>query len=100
MVVQAPNASQTVGGTAKAFEFDRVFAPEASSASVFEELQPLTRKVAAGCSAAILAYGQTGSGKTYTVSALHTLVLSELWEPLSQLVGWTLSRMGAARSAG
>ncbi len=80
VVVQAPNASQTVGGTAKAFEFDRVFAPEASSASVFDELQPLTRKVAAGCSAAILAYGQTGSGKTYTVSALHTLVLSELWE--------------------
>ena len=79
IVVQAPNASQTVGGSIKSFEFDGVFAPEASSASVFEELQPLTRKVAAGATAAILAYGQTGSGKTYTVSALHNLALRELW---------------------
>jgi hypothetical protein len=79
VVVQAPNASQTVGSSIKTFEFDGVFAPEASSASVFEELQPLTRKVAAGATAAILAYGQTGSGKTYTVSALHNLALRELW---------------------
>ncbi|MFM7746606.1 MAG: membrane protein insertion efficiency factor YidD [Bacteroidota bacterium] len=43
-MVQAPNACQTVGGSIKTFEFDGVFAPEASSASVFEELQPLTRK--------------------------------------------------------
>lgn len=64
--------------TSRAFEFDRVFDAHASSLDVFDELRPLTRKVAAGASATILAYGQTGSGKTHTVSALHSLVVAEL----------------------
>ena len=64
-VVVAPPA----GGPPRAFEFDRTFSAEEGSASVFDELRPLTRKVASGCSAAILAYGQTGSGKTHTVRA-------------------------------
>ena len=61
VIVQAPNASQTTGGTAKGFEFDRVFGAEHSSSDVFEELRPLTRKVASGANAAILAYGQVRS---------------------------------------
>ena len=64
--------------TSRNFEFDRAFGPDAPSEDIFEELRPLTRKVASGAAATILAYGQTGSGKTYTVNALHSMVVEEL----------------------
>ena len=70
---------QAPSGGSKAFDFDRVFDGAHSTDEVFDELRPLTRKVAhQGGSATILAYGQTGSGKTHTVGALHALVVSEL----------------------
>ncbi|KAF6259988.1 P-loop containing nucleoside triphosphate hydrolase protein [Scenedesmus sp. NREL 46B-D3] len=68
------------------FEFDAVYAPEASqqqasteilatagylqalcTPSVFEEVSPLVRSCADGCNVCIFAYGQTGSGKTFTM---------------------------------
>ena len=68
----------TAGATPRQYDFDGVFDASATSSEVFDELKPLTRKVASGCSACVLAYGQTGSGKTHTVSALHELVVAEL----------------------
>ena len=82
-VTPAANAS------ARSYEFDRVFGESETTAALFEELRPLTRKVASGCAATILAYGQTGSGKTYTVDALHSLVVNELLTTSTDAAGRT-----------
>lgn len=85
--------------TSRSFEFDRVFEPTASSSDVYDELRPLTRKVATGCSATILAYGQTGSGKTYTVNALHASVVDELLAVHKEEEGGAAVAKGGARLA-
>lgn len=63
-VVLAPKRG---GGSKQVFEFDRVFQPEVSQSSVFEEVRPLVTSVMDGYNVCIFAYGQTGSGKTHTM---------------------------------
>ena len=89
-VVVAP-----AGATPRQYDFDGVFDAAAPSSAVFDELRPLTRKVASGCSACVLAYGQTGSGKTHTVSALHELVVAELLSQSASLQAGAVGEGGA-----
>jgi len=50
----------------KSFAFDRVWGPDQSQQSVFQDVEPLALSVVDGFNACIFAYGQTGSGKTFT----------------------------------
>ena len=51
----------------KSFVFDRVWGPDQSQLSVFQDVEPLALSVVDGFNACIFAYGQTGSGKTFTM---------------------------------
>lgn len=51
----------------KSFSFDRVWGPDQSQQSVFQDVEPLALSVVDGFNACIFAYGQTGSGKTFTM---------------------------------
>jgi hypothetical protein len=51
----------------KSFAFDRVWGPDQSQQSVFQDVEPLALSVVDGFNACIFAYGQTGSGKTFTM---------------------------------
>jgi chromosome segregation ATPase len=51
----------------KSFAFDRVWGPDQSQQSVFQDVEPLALSVVDGYNACIFAYGQTGSGKTFTM---------------------------------
>jgi len=54
--------------TAKDFQYDGVFDPEADQKSVYEAVgKPVLRDVLQGYNGSILAYGQTGSGKTHSL---------------------------------
>uniref|UniRef100_A0A7S3EEJ2 Kinesin-like protein n=1 Tax=Rhodosorus marinus TaxID=101924 RepID=A0A7S3EEJ2_9RHOD len=52
----------------KSYEFDRVYGPEDSQETVYEDISPLVTSVLDGYDVCIFAYGQTGSGKTYTMN--------------------------------
>ncbi|RIB10372.1 kinesin heavy chain [Gigaspora rosea] len=50
------------------FTFDRIFPPETSQKSVFEEsIKHIVDEVISGYNGTVFAYGQTGSGKTHTM---------------------------------
>lgn len=51
----------------KSFAYDRVWGPDQSQQSVFQDVEPLALSVVDGFNACIFAYGQTGSGKTFTM---------------------------------
>jgi len=51
----------------KSFAFDRVWGPDQSQQSVFQDVEPIALSVVDGFNACIFAYGQTGSGKTFTM---------------------------------
>ncbi|XP_042189058.1 kinesin-like protein KIF25 [Callorhinchus milii] len=56
----------------KFFEFERVFGPDDSQKSVFQEVCPLLISLLDGYNVCIMAYGQTGSGKTHTMLGPHS----------------------------
>eukprot|EP00736_Rhodelphis_marinus_P010516 Rmarinus@m.15216 len=51
----------------KQYEFDAVFAHDATQDSIFSEVESLVTSVVDGYNVCIFAYGQTGSGKTHTM---------------------------------
>jgi kinesin family member C2/C3 len=54
----------------KSFAFDRVWGPDQSQQSVFQDVEPVALSVVDGYNACIFAYGQTGSGKTFTMEGV------------------------------
>lgn len=74
----AATPTGTIGSTGdekrpRAFEFHRVFGPEASQEDVFANagLGGLLDRVVSGFHATVLAYGQSGSGKTHTMEGFE-----------------------------
>eukprot|EP00934_Nitzschia_sp_Nitz4_P003947 Nitzschia sp. Nitz4//scaffold8_size234185//67504//75292//NITZ4_001248-RA/size234185-processed-gene-0.151-mRNA-1//-1//CDS//3329559779//3937//frame0 len=55
----------------KSFAFDRVWGPDQSQQSVFQDVEPIALSVVDGFNACIFAYGQTGSGKTFTMEGVE-----------------------------
>ncbi|KAF4671898.1 Kinesin member [Perkinsus chesapeaki] len=83
-------------GTAKKWEFDRVFNDKAGQADVFSEVKPLVVSAMDGYNVCIFAYGQTGSGKTHTMQGtpeqpgLYQRTIAELFEVVkSRRDAWT-----------
>jgi kinesin family protein 2/24 len=66
------------------FEFDRVFAANATNDDVYSQAaSQLVREAATNLGfATCLMYGQTGSGKTYTMTAIYERAAKELFEVL------------------
>lgn len=56
-------------GSVVSYDYDRVFAPDASQGDVYGEVEAsVAAVVASGRNGCVLAYGQTGSGKTFTMN--------------------------------
>lgn len=81
-------------GTAKTFQFDRVFAPESNNAVVFGDLSEILEAALQGYDITILAYGQTGSGKTYTMSAMLDMAMEQIFTQLAKSYGSDYSVQG------
>ncbi|KAF7254357.1 Kinesin-like protein KIF25 [Varanus komodoensis] len=56
----------------KTFQYERVYSPADSQATVFADVSPLLTSLLDGYNVCIMAYGQTGSGKTYTMLGPHS----------------------------
>ena len=63
----------TTGLGAKHFKYYRVFQPETTQESVFDEVRPLVKSAVDGFNVSILAYGQTGAGKTHTITGTDAM---------------------------
>ncbi len=82
-----------------AFAFDRVFAPAAPNAAVFDEISQLVQSALDGYNVCIFCYGQTGSGKTHTMSAADGMIpraVNQIYDTARGLQekGWTYSMEG------
>ncbi|KAG5485450.1 hypothetical protein LSCM1_07534 [Leishmania martiniquensis] len=82
--VTVSNTQITVG-TGRPFAFDRVFSETASSDDVYVALgQPLADSFLSGFHASTIAYGQTGAGKTFTMAALLSDTVQEIFCRLAE----------------
>lgn len=67
--VQQSDSTTHVQGRTHSYTLDRVYAPTASSADLFENsVRPLVESAMEGYHASVFAYGQTSTGKTYTMT--------------------------------
>jgi Kinesin motor domain/Starch binding domain/PLAT/LH2 domain len=64
--------SSSIEVSQRRFDFDHVFPPHASQASVYEETSGVVASVLDGYNVCVFAYGQTGSGKTHTMNGTGT----------------------------
>lgn len=60
--------STSIAVADRRFDFDHVFAPDASQEMVYEETAGVVASVLDGYNVCVFAYGQTGSGKTHTMN--------------------------------
>ncbi|KAJ2386107.1 kinesin-like nuclear fusion protein, partial [Coemansia sp. RSA 2603] len=67
------NALGKVTSKTSPFKFDRVYSPESSQDTVFEDVSQLIQSALDGYPVCIFAYGQTGSGKTHTMQGPDTI---------------------------
>ena len=82
-------------GRKKEFEFNKIFAPDATQDTIFAECETLIQSVIDGFNVCLFAYGQTGSGKTFTMTGkedapgLTPRAVKALFERLESLPGIT-----------
>ncbi|KAG5510997.1 hypothetical protein GH5_07198 [Leishmania sp. Ghana 2012 LV757] len=77
--------NQITVGTVRPFAFDRVFDETASSDDIYVALgQPLADSFLSGFHASTIAYGQTGAGKTFTMAALLSDTVQEIFCRLAE----------------
>ncbi|KAG5485998.1 hypothetical protein LSCM4_06704 [Leishmania orientalis] len=77
--------NQITVGTGRPFAFDRVFDETASSDDIYVALgQPLADSFLSGFHASTIAYGQTGAGKTFTMAALLSDTVQEIFCRLAE----------------
>lgn len=74
-------------GKTHSFSFDKVFSPNISNDTVFEEVSQLVQSALDGYNVCIFAYGQTGSGKTYTMSAIIPLAIEQIFFSAKNMKG-------------
>jgi len=71
------------------FQFDRIFGPDSTQSSVFEETAtPLVNDVLAGYNATIFAYGQTGNFIKYNILVIHDYYQYYYCKVLVKLILW------------
>ena len=75
--------------TKEAFSYDRVFGPEVSTQTIFnEQVKDLVHNALDGINQTVFAYGQTSSGKTFTMrggselNGLIPLSVKEVFEAI------------------
>lgn len=79
------HGNQIAVGESKSFAFDRVFDMNATSDDVYVTLgQPLADSFLSGYHASTIAYGQTGAGKTFTMAALLSDTVQEIFCRLTE----------------
>ncbi|KZV21721.1 hypothetical protein F511_02879 [Dorcoceras hygrometricum] len=63
-----------------AFTFDKVFGPDCSTESVYEDgVKNVALSALMGINATIFAYGQTSSGKTYTMKGIKEKAVTDIY---------------------
>ncbi|KAL9058948.1 MAG: hypothetical protein Q9162_001506 [Coniocarpon cinnabarinum] len=103
IVVTGPEKKTAIGNDATSkhnFAFDRVFAPVAVNADIFDEISQLVQSALDGYNVCIFCYGQTGSGKTYTMSSadgMIPLAVRQIYDTANGLQekGWSYSMEGS-----
>ncbi|XP_073021916.1 kinesin-like protein NACK1 [Primulina eburnea] len=78
-VVYKPSPHER-GAQPTSFTFDKVFGPDCSTESVYEDgVKTVALSALMGINATIFAYGQTSSGKTYTMKGIKEKAVNDIY---------------------